>query len=539
MKRQGKSAGKILDQSLARYSNPAPEEIASAIDRVGRRLEFATNEVPTSHPLPPGEDRVRDLKFLAIGLAAAAIAMVVLIQMPAIHRLVWGIDAHAVVESADGSLSRKSGGTREPVRVGERIEAGDILSSSGGTGNVIVLADGSRIEVRSNSELSLSRADDGVRIRLSRGGVIVSAAKQRTGHLYVQTREVDVSVVGTVFLVNAEEAGSRVAVIQGEVHVQQGGTLKKLQPGEQVASNPLMKSHPVLEEISWSREAEAHMALLQQSVVATPAVRLVFNAASVRPVDTGFPLRVRCRGVDGELVPVTPADAPVPLGRCVGSSVALKTLIAAAYDIDEQRISGIPDVTRQTDFYRIEAVAENTSTVTTEQLRQMLQNLLADRFKLSLHRETKEAQGYVIHVGKDGVKFREAAGDEEPVQIRPAGSQGLPAPGQRQSESATFKGAFRIRRLADSWSRLLGGLPVIDKTGLEGVYDISLTLTIALERIPLPTNAGGPRPVMMTPKVEPRVLASDLEEQLGLRLESQKVPVEYIVVDHVEKPSEN
>ena len=66
----------------------------------------------------------------------------------------------------------------------------------------------------------------------------------------MQTKDVTVSVVGTVFLVNAKKANSRVAVIQNEVQVQDSAVLKKLAPGEQVATNPLMDSHPVMEEIA-------------------------------------------------------------------------------------------------------------------------------------------------------------------------------------------------------------------------------------------------------------------------------------------------
>src|SRR5262245_6970730 len=76
---------------------------------------------------------------------------------------------------------------------------------------MVALPDGSRVEMHDQSELSLERADDGLRIRLHTGSIIVNAAKQQQGHLYVQTKDMTVSVVGTIFLVNAEEAGSRVA----------------------------------------------------------------------------------------------------------------------------------------------------------------------------------------------------------------------------------------------------------------------------------------------------------------------------------------
>src|SRR5262249_7643361 len=141
------------------------------------------------------------------------------------------------------------------------------------------------------------------------GGIIVAAANQRTGHLYVQTKDVMVSVVGTVFLVNTEEADSRVAVIQGEVYVQQGTIAKRLLPGEQVATNPVMEPHPVIEQFSWSRESEAHAAMLQESAASasqsTPSSpvprKLEFEAASLRQLerDAQPAFFLACRGVDG------------------------------------------------------------------------------------------------------------------------------------------------------------------------------------------------------------------------------------------------
>src|SRR5262249_47315033 len=160
------------------------------------------------------------------------------------------------------SLYRVSRDKTALLKSGDRIDFGETLNSNG-AGAVFGLADGSRVEMRADSELSLERADDGVRIRLSKGSVIVNAEKQRVGrHLFVQTRDVTVSVVGTVFFVNAETEGSRVAVIEGEVRVQQGDTEKKLHPGEQVATSPALAARPVPEEIAWSRHAESHLAAL-------------------------------------------------------------------------------------------------------------------------------------------------------------------------------------------------------------------------------------------------------------------------------------
>lgn len=178
----------------------------------------------------------------------------------------------AVVLTADGPVYRVVDGRTLLVRPGDRIEAEETIRLNGGDSAMIALRDGSLVEMRSESELSLERAVDGVRVRLPKGDIIVNAAKQHRGHLYVQTNDVTVSVVGTVFLVNADAKGSSVAVIEGEVHVKHGGTEKSLYRGEQVATIPTIPQG-LREQISWSRNAEAHLALLQQSVTNPNALK--------------------------------------------------------------------------------------------------------------------------------------------------------------------------------------------------------------------------------------------------------------------------
>jgi len=551
MKPRERNAEEIVDRHLALFDSPPVQEMQQAEERILRRLR--SESVGLAEQSPAKSNSVRAggrWRGRAALAAAAAVAFVVFLQMPGIRHFSRGIDAYALVESADGGLYRVSGG--QPLTAGEKIHDGEIVRTDGGVGTVLALADGSRVEIRSQSALSLERADDGVRIRLDTGGVIVTAAKQRTGHLYVQTKDMIVSVLGTVFLVNAEEAGSRVAVIQGEVRVQQGPTAKKLLPGEQVATNPLMQSHPVTEQISWSREAEAHLALLQQS--AAPAAsagnavapkQWEFEVASLKPVsqDPRNPAAfVECKGVDGvwslardpELGsrgPFRDSPVPAPQGRCIGTAL-LRALIAIAYEIPAGRISGDEGSLWH---YELEAKAENPSSATKEELRQMLQTLIINRFKLKAHRYTEETPGYVLLVGKNGVKFKETSGEEEIPRPQAQGTFVPGVPGQLLP--LLIKGKFGLRTFA----RFLSGgptqgLPVVDKTDLAGIYDISLTLHQVLGN-PGPRGGGAniPPQDMWDPP-----LAKALEAQLGLRLESAgKVPVEYLVVDHVEKPSEN
>jgi hypothetical protein len=137
-----------------------------------------------------------------------------------------------------------------------------LVRTGNSSGAILQLADGSRIEMNARSELSLDRGRDGVRINLNRGNIIVTAAKQKKGHLYAATKDLGVSVVGTVFEVNAGVKGSRVTVIEGEVRVQQGQTTQPLLPGQQLSTDPGMGTIPAHDEIAWSRDLARYLALL-------------------------------------------------------------------------------------------------------------------------------------------------------------------------------------------------------------------------------------------------------------------------------------
>ena len=195
---------------------------------------------------------------------------------------------YAVLETRDNALYRI---TEETARWSMPASGLERRRLSGRMrGAVLALADGSRVEMRSQSELSLERADDGVRIRLRTGSIIVNAAKQPSGHLYVQTKDVTVSVVGTMFLVNAETDGSRVAVIEGEVRVQRRRPCSRRRRDEAAArrtgrdESGTGGARPVKEEIAWSRHADAHLAILAALKRAWPYRRSADDRWRRRPV---------------------------------------------------------------------------------------------------------------------------------------------------------------------------------------------------------------------------------------------------------------
>jgi ferric-dicitrate binding protein FerR (iron transport regulator) len=223
-----------------------------------RALENVRRGAPvgTSTAASPRGFQTRHLRWVAA--AAAVLAVGVALQTTPVRDLLWPVDVHAVVRSIDGDLVNVSGQNSLAMKAGERVERGEIVRTGFASGAMLELPDGTRVEMAARSELSLGRGRDGLKIELNRGNVIVSAAKQH-GHLYVETVDLSVAVVGTVFAVEAGIKGSRVAVVEGQVRVQHAGVEQALLPGQQTVSDPAMGEVPIAEQIVWSRNAEEWM----------------------------------------------------------------------------------------------------------------------------------------------------------------------------------------------------------------------------------------------------------------------------------------
>jgi uncharacterized protein (TIGR03435 family) len=224
--------------------------------------------------------------------------------------------------------------------------------------------------------------------------------------------------------------------------------------------------------------------------------------------------------------------------RTVGTS--LKMLIGQAYDVRDFQISGGPNWI-STDRFDItakpgtgsESPSQDPRTMTDEsfktvgdQMRERLRSLLADRFRLALHRETKEESVYVLVVAKGGPKLHASEVNGGSVQ-RPMMRMGR---GDLSGQAAPL--AFLVQTLSSQLGR-----PVIDHTGLTGHYDFTLQWTPDPGQ-PAASPAIGPDAPPPPDPNGPSIFAA-VQEQLGLRLESQKGPVEMLVIDRVEKPSEN
>jgi uncharacterized protein (TIGR03435 family) len=228
-------------------------------------------------------------------------------------------------------------------------------------------------------------------------------------------------------------------------------------------------------------------------------------------------------------------------GRFIATNVPLQLVITLAYGVKDFQISGAP-AWLTSERYDIEAKAEGDPGF--DAVRPMLQTLLEDRLQFKYHRETKELPVYALVVAKAG-KLHQAEGECGP---RPNVPPPPPEPGKMPTPpcGGAFMGPGLLNaqkvpmtQVVDILGRLTNRI-VLDKTNLTGKYDINLEYTPEQGQLQAPPG-GAPPGLPPLPPVDPNgpSLFTALQEQLGLKLESQKGPVETIVIDHIERPSEN
>jgi len=231
----------------------------------------------------------------------------------------------------------------------------------------------------------------------------------------------------------------------------------------------------------------------------------VFEVATIKPNASGLPGKKV--GISGRQISTT--------------NTSVSYLITYAYGIQARQITGAP-AWLESEKYDVTGKPEGEGQPNPSQWKIMFRKLLADRFQLSFHRDKKELSVYAIVVGKNGPKLTKSEGN-------PNGAPGLlfrgaSLPG-KNATMADFAGVME-RTVLDR--------PVVDQTGLSGRFDFNLIWT------PDETQFGGAR--IRPPAGDataPPDLFTAIQEQMGLKLQAAKAPVDVIVIDRVAKPSEN
>ena len=237
-----------------------------------------------------------------------------------------------------------------------------------------------------------------------------------------------------------------------------------------------------------------------------------FEVAVIKPSKPGAP---------GKGLGVNPRSGQF---RTLNMTVA--DLIAFGYRVHPHQITGAPSWI-ETERYDIEAKPDMPGQPNDRQVRGMVQKLLADRFQFAVHHDKKELTAYTINVAKGGPKLTKSEGN--PNQLPGLGLRGLGRAVIRNATIADFASTFLQTIVLDR--------PVVDQTGLTDRYDFTLDWTVDETQFPdrqgLPVASADPNAETFPD------LFTAVQQQLGLKLESAKLPVHVLVVDKVEKPSEN
>ncbi|HEX7959125.1 MAG TPA: FecR domain-containing protein, partial [Terriglobales bacterium] len=257
------------------------------------RERSRTSLLPWKQALPQAVAAAWGWRQYAV--AAAVLLVVGLSSFVAYDRLISAPPGmRARLESANGSVYRFSENGERPVQVGEEFAEGDRVRTLTGSRAMVRLRDGSLVEMNQRAEMFVSLTRRDTTIHLERGSIIVQAAKRKTGHLYVAAKDCRVAVTGTVFSVNSGLKGSRISVIEGEVHVAHAGANEILHSGDQVSTSESVDKVPVRDEIAWSQNLDQHLALLAEfakfqnklQAVSLPGLRYQSHLLPLLPADT-------------------------------------------------------------------------------------------------------------------------------------------------------------------------------------------------------------------------------------------------------------
>src|SRR5258705_13869231 len=258
---------------------------------LGRGSESATN---TSWRMEPAARGFQwSLARLSL-VAATAALLVALVSTGRNWDLTGPPGNRGRIDSIDGQAYGIGAAGERALKPGDEVGEGEFIRTAANSHAKVRLFEGSQVEMNQRAELAVSASRRDTTIHLDQGSIIVQAAKHHTGHLYVSAPDCTVAVTGTVFSVNSGTKGSRVSVIEGEVHVKHAGAESILHSGDQVATTQSVGLVPVREEIGWSSDLDHELALLAEfsklreklEQIQTPGPRYESKILPLLPADT-------------------------------------------------------------------------------------------------------------------------------------------------------------------------------------------------------------------------------------------------------------
>jgi len=252
----------------------------------------------------------------AVVLAAAGVSVWLLVNQSGGHT------GRAIVQTVNGTLFVVSADRIQPLLQGQPLPGGAELRTAEDSDAMLELHDGSVVEMRERSSLYTTDSGGDVTVHLSRGSVIVQAAHRSGGHLYLETADCRVAVTGTLFGVTAGLKGSRVSVVQGEVHVTEDNREKVLHAGDQSVTGVSVEPESVRDEVSWSRNRDKllkQLADLRTSLGQLPLPAMRYSSTLLGRLPAATQLYVSIPNLAQYL-----ADAQTTVGKKLASSPELQ-----------------------------------------------------------------------------------------------------------------------------------------------------------------------------------------------------------------------
>jgi uncharacterized protein (TIGR03435 family) len=468
--------------------SPSNEEMAADCDRVLEQLRSTP-----AHLLKPRLVESSRVWWRLTPMRAAAVFIAAALLSALFFRMVISPDnAYAIVETASGPIRLVSEGKTRAANVGDRIEVGTSLRTETGAEAVLKLPGGSRIEMQPSSEVSLEHAEDGLRIKLNDGSVKVTPAKEPAGNLYLQNHEQTVPILA--------------ALIQ---------TVKAPEPRIAFEVVSIRPSGPIPVGVVGGRGAGGGRG---------------DGSANYRPNREGcVPINRDLNQIDPQRIWINRATLFQILGYAYPDpNIGDRTVLDCIQKSQLGKLIGGPSWIKS-DVWDIQAkipdgAFSSAPTFTDPKLQSMLQTMLAERFGVVVHRETREMPVYLLKVGKDGPKFNGHSERFANATFIDKNGDGKPKPMSELPVQSIMTVSDRSldmggTTMADFARNLFGpsGRVVFDRTGLAGKYDFHVSLL-----------GDAPGNVFL-----------EAVKAIGLELEESRAPLEIWVIDRAEKPSEN
>jgi FecR-like protein/putative zinc finger protein len=298
---------------ISQVADPAPERLRTCADFQALLTDWRAGRLPEARALLV-QDHLRECVACRHVAEGKVVPIPVLAPRRVNQTMRWAVAAgvmaagglvvwftiaqfghgpgRAIVQAVNGTLYEVSPAGLRVMAAGETLRDGVAVRTARDSNAMLTLSDGSKVEMRERSDFSSSQGGADLTVHLDHGSIIVQAAKRRSGHLYVATADCRVAVTGTIFSVSNGISGSRVSVMEGEVHLSHDNQEQVLHSGQQGWTGDRLEAMPIPQDLAWSHNQplQRQLAILRTSLngIEMPQTRYSSRLLGLLPASTVF-----------------------------------------------------------------------------------------------------------------------------------------------------------------------------------------------------------------------------------------------------------